>query len=191
MTAEPMTATELEDLRMQLGEPQPLVRATAGGFTFTPAGREWLRSVCAGQARLLDEVERLRGLEADLRWLCEQHIPFERAMERESARARTERNEARAERDAAIECRDRADRQIRYHLDVARAAERERDALAAKLAAVRELHRPVNHRGIQVCNGCTSLDVLMQTMSGRGRRGVEYPCATARAALGKTGGEDQ
>lgn len=53
--------------------------------------------------------------------------------------------------------------------------------LQGQLDKAREIHRPVNHRGIQVCNACTSLDVLMQTMSGRGRRGVGFPCPTARA----------
>lgn len=52
---------------------------------------------------------------------------------------------------------------------------------AERLDAVLELHRPVDHRGVQVCNDCTPLDVLMQTMSGRGRRGVEHPCPTRRA----------
>jgi hypothetical protein len=61
--------------------------------------------------------------------------------------------------------------------------------LTACLDLVREIHRPVNLRGVQVCNGCTPLDVLMQTMSGRGRGGVQYPCATARA-IGETGGTD-
>jgi len=57
----------------------------------------------------------------------------------------------------------------------------ENTAQAERIAAVAELHRPVNHRGMQACNACTSLDVLMQTMSGRGRRGVEHPCPTRRA----------
>jgi hypothetical protein len=57
----------------------------------------------------------------------------------------------------------------------------ENTAQARQLAAAHELHRPVNHRGLRVCNACTPLDVLMQAVSGRGRRGVEYPCPTARA----------
>ena len=57
----------------------------------------------------------------------------------------------------------------------------ENTAQAERIAAVLELHRPVNHRGVQVCNICTPLAVLMQTKEGRGRHGVEHPCPTRRA----------
>lgn len=57
----------------------------------------------------------------------------------------------------------------------------ENGKLTAGVEAAAELHYPVTHRGTRVCNACTPLDVLTQTMAGRGRRGVEYPCATARA----------
>lgn len=49
---------------------------------------------------------------------------------------------------------------------------------------VLKLHRPVTHRGLQVCEACTPPDILMQTKAGRGRPGVEHPCATEQSLGG-------
>lgn len=58
-----------------------------------------------------------------------------------------------------------------------------RDMVAAILA-VRDLHRPAQRRGLDICQACTSLLPGMYTKEGRGRAGVAYPCATIRTLDG-------
>jgi hypothetical protein len=52
--------------------------------------------------------------------------------------------------------------------------------MRAAIVKVRQLHRKVCPRGLDICEACTSLDILMQSKEGRGRAGVAYPCATIR-----------
>ncbi len=128
------------------------------------------------------------------------------------AAARTVRAEK--ERDAAVEGRERADRQIRFHLDVARGAERERDALAAKLAAARELHTmerrftdenfetsydtpqeaaealgisPGSAQYLDVCSHCGSIEM---DAGAEDYKDSLWPCPTA-ATLSETGGTER
>jgi len=153
---------------------QPLTDELAAARAFAngeiPASPEAVQTGREIAASLLAEVDRLRAeLEEAHRTAGAEHG---RAGAMEAAYR--EVCTARDARDAEIE-RLRA----------------ENTAQAAKIAAGLELHRPVNHRGVRVCNACTPLDVLMQAVSGRGRRGVAYPCPSARALGVGDSGEEQ
>lgn len=127
-------------------------------------------------AWLLDEVDRLRAKLEEARQAAGAEHGRAAALEAAYREASTGRDARDAEierltaaRDQAREGRDRADQQIRYHLDVARAAERERDQARAERDA---LDAKINGDGVISCTGCGRCSVCR-------RRGI-----TAYSVLG-------
>ncbi|MCM8552327.1 hypothetical protein [Streptomyces sp. STCH 565 A] len=68
-------------------------------------------------------------------------------------------------------------------LNAARGLRTRRDAQAEAIDRVRDLHRPVDHRGVTICWECSAYDLLSQT-TDNSPCGIEH-CSTLKALSGE------